>query len=68
MKKVIAIVIAVIFLLTVVYGTVTARGDENYNDHSWEGNSPNAQGEPQHPDNNGGMQQRAEPRLRFKDR
>ena len=63
-KKAIVIIVAII-LLTVVCGTVTA--DENYNDNSWEGDSPNAQGDPQDPDDTGGTQQRAEPRTRNKD-
>lgn len=65
MKKGIVIIIIAMLILTLFCGTVTA--DENYNDHSYEGDSPNAQGEPQHPENNGGTQQRAEPRTRNKD-
>ena len=67
MKKAIAIVIAAIFLITVICGTVTANGDEHYNDHSYEGDSPNAQGDTQHPDDTGGDQERNEPRTRNKD-
>ena len=66
MKKTIVIIIAAVVLLTIASGAVVA--DENYNDHSWEGESPNAQGEPNHPGDTGGMQQRAEPRTRNKDR
>ena len=51
MKKGIVIIIIAMLILTLFCGTVTA--DENYNDHSYEGDSPNAQGEPQHPENNG---------------
>lgn len=64
MKKIIAI-LAAIFLMTVVSVTVTA--DENYEDHSYEGDSPNAIGDIQHPDDTDGEQDRDEPRTRNKD-
>ena len=64
MKKILAI-LAAIFLVTVVCVTVTA--DENYIDNSYEGDSPNAIGDVQHPDDTGGEQDRDEPRTRNKD-
>lgn len=64
MKKIIAIILAVLFILTVSIGisTVTANGDEHYNDHSNE----YAQGEQPDPDDIPGMN-RAEDRTRNKD-
>lgn len=64
MKKIIAIILAVLFVLTVSIGvsTVTANGDENYNDHSNE----YAQGDQPDPDDIPGMN-RAEGRTRNKD-
>lgn len=64
MKKIIAILTAV-FIITVVGVNVTA--DENYEDHSYEGDSPNANGDIQYPDDTGGEQEREEPRTRNKD-
>jgi preprotein translocase subunit SecG len=64
MKKIIAI-LAAVFIITVIGVNVTA--DENYEDHSYEGDSPNANGDIQHPDDTGGDQEREEPRTRNKD-
>ena len=64
MKKIIAIILAVLFILTVSIGisTVNANGDEHYNDHSNE----YAQGEQPDHDDIPGMN-RAEDRTRNKD-
>ena len=64
MKKVIAILVAAVVLLTFICGTVGAStgGDEHYNDNSHE----YAQGEQPDPDEIPGMN-RAEDRTRNKD-
>ena len=65
MKKVIALLVAAIFLLTLFCGTVVVAstgGDEHYNDHSNE----YAQGEQPDPEEIPGMN-RAEDRTRNKD-
>ena len=64
MKKIIAIIIAALFLLTIGIGvtSVSANGDENYEDHSNE----YAQGDQPDPDDIPGMN-RAEDRTRNKD-
>lgn len=64
MRKIFTIILAVLFILTVSIGisTVTANGDEHYNDHSNE----YAQGEQPDPDDIPGMN-RAEDRTRNKD-
>ena len=67
MKKIIAIFAAALLVLTICVGVASVSADENYEDHSWEGDSPNAQGDPQDPDDTGGSQQREEPRTRNKD-
>ena len=65
MKKGLVLVMIAMLIIALFCGTVA--GDENYNDHSYEGDSPNAQGDIQHPDDTGGEQQRSEPRTRNKD-
>jgi len=64
MKKIITIILAVLFILTVSIGisTVSANGDEHYNDHSNE----YTQGEQPDFDDIPGMN-RAEDRTRNKD-
>ena len=61
------IIIIIIAMLIMALFCVTATADENYEDHSYEGESPNAVGDPQNPEDTGGTQQRAEPRTRNKD-
>lgn len=57
-----------IFIVSLFTINVTAGGkDENYNDHSYEGSSPNAKGNLKNPDQNVGLQKRDEPRTRNKD-
>lgn len=65
MKKIIAILIALLFVLTISIGVscVSANGDEHYNDHSNE----YSQGEQPDSDDIPGMN-RAEDRTRNKDR
>ena len=64
MKKAIVLLVAMIFFLTLFFGTVvvSANGDEHYNDHSNE----YAQGEQPDPEDIPGMN-RAEDRTRNKD-
>ena len=65
MKGKIIAILAAIILITIVSVNVTA--DEYYNDHSYEGENEEANGDIQQPDDTGGTQEREEPRTRNKD-